>query len=59
MVSRFRDDPTVKKSRIVALLEYIWVYEKKKRIFGKEEWRMNLGGSEHVETSQSSNEERG
>jgi len=52
VVSRFRDDPTVKKSRIVALLEYIWVYEKKKRIFGKEEWRMNLGGSEHVETSQ-------
>jgi len=45
-VSKFQNDPTVNKSKIVILLDRFECMEEKERILGNEEERTNLGGKE-------------
>ena len=45
----FLDDPTVNESKIVVLMEQVWVYaKKKKRILGGKEEKTNLEDKKRV-----------
>ena len=48
MVFEFLDDPTVNESKIVVLMEQVWVYAKKKRILGGKEEKTNLEDKKRV-----------